>query len=129
MTATARPLFEVLDEHVAKVTAARAGKLTVADLDRMETDDRWLGFGYLGERRNFRQAIDSGEVGFPDTAAAELARMDADVLEEARIEGLSYDELFAWANSKDGRWFADCYGTPAAANYLPSRTRFARYGL
>jgi hypothetical protein len=28
--------------------------LTTADLDQMTSDDRWLGFGYLGERRNLR---------------------------------------------------------------------------
>ena len=99
--------------------------LTTEDLDRMASDDRWLGFGYLGERRNAAAMIDSGEATFPDTARAELARMDADVLEEANTEGLTYDELFTWANSKDGRWFADCYGTRHAANYLPTRARVA----
>lgn len=103
--------------------------LTTADLDRMSEDDRWLGFGYLGERRNQRFAAIEATGRAQLEAMTLVSRMDADVVEEANLEGLSYDELFAWANSKDGRWFADCYGTPAAANYLPSRARFARYGL
>ena len=101
------------------------GPHTTATLDRMELDDRWLGFGYLGERRNALTSTDPGAPADPER----VARMDADVLEEANIEGLTYDQLFAWANSKDGRWFADCYGTRHAAQYLPSRTRLARYGL
>ena len=104
--------------------------LTAADLDRMETDDRWLGFGYLGERRNRREYAATELAGYmADHELERVARMDTDVVEEANLEGLSYDELFAWANSKDGRWFADCYGTRHAANYLPARARFTRYGL
>lgn len=105
-------------------------KLTTADLDRMEADERWLGYGYLGERRNRRNYAHSELTGYmADHELERIVRMDADVVEEANLEGLSYDELFAWANSKDGRWFSDCYGTRHAAKYLPSRTRFARYGL
>lgn len=103
-----------------------AAVLTTADLDRMESDDRWLGFGYLGERRNRREYAATELADRAQTAAlVELARMDRDVLEEANVEGLSYDDLLVWANSKAGRWFADCYGTRHAAGYLPTAARVA----
>lgn len=95
--------------------------LTIADLERMTRDDRWLGFGYLGERENLLHNADPEAPANPEL----VARMDADVLEEANTEGLSYEELFEWANSKLGRWFADCHGTRHAVNYLPTRARVA----
>ena len=67
--------------------------LTVDDLDRMEHDPRWLGFGYLGGRSNA-----------PD---ADRALVDAEVLRIANDRSMDYEGLFAWANSKTGRWFAD----------------------
>jgi hypothetical protein len=70
--------------------------LTITDLDRMANDDRWLGFGYLGERGH--AANES-----PETAAL----VDAHVIEIANGLGMSYDDLFQWANSKDGRWYGD----------------------
>lgn len=104
-----------------------AAVLTTADLDRMESDDRWLGFGYLGERRNRREYATTELAGYmQDLELDRLRRMDADVLEEANLEGLSYDDLLVWANSKHGRWFADCYGARHAARYLPSAASVAR---
>lgn len=67
--------------------------LTTADIDRMTNDDRWLGWGYLGERER-------------NSGPAQHAT-DQRVIEFANHRGLTYDELFAWANSKDGRWFGD----------------------
>jgi hypothetical protein len=78
-----------------------AQHLTTADLDRMTRDDRWLGFGYLGERRNAHAAVAAGEVDPRQSGIAE--QMDDDVLEAANTEGLTYDELLEWANSKLGR--------------------------
>lgn len=98
-----------------------APHLTTADLERMTRDDRWLGFGYLGERENLLHSADPEAPARPEL----VARMDADVLEEANTEGLTYDELLEWANSKLGRWFADCYGTRHAVDYLPTRARVA----
>lgn len=98
-----------------------APHLTTADLERMTRDDRWLGFGYLGERANRLADTDPEAPAQPEL----VARMDLDVLEEANAEGLTYDELFEWANSKLGRWFADSYGTRHAVNYLPTRARVA----
>lgn len=64
--------------------------------DEMEHDERWLGFGYLGARR------------------AELARrsefvaeVDRRILAHAEREGWTDEQLFAWANSKLGRWLGD----------------------
>jgi hypothetical protein len=60
--------------------------------DQMTRDERWLGFGYLGERQH---AYDDAIVDLADTFVYDVT---ADWTDE---------ELFAWANSKDGRWFGD----------------------
>ena len=71
--------------------------LAVADLDLGLQDDRYLGFGYLGERRTF-----FGNYGM--SVAPQIEAADAFILECANREGWTVDDLFAWANSKDGRW-------------------------
>lgn len=71
--------------------------LTPADFDKMTTNEAWLGFGYLGERRNAREA------GRDTTTADESA------IAEANRLGLTAEELFEWANSKIGRWYGDCW--------------------
>jgi len=63
--------------------------------DMLSTDDRWLGFGYLGERLN---AADRPEL---------IAQADEFVIEQASSRGWSDEDLFTWANSKNGRWFGD----------------------
>jgi len=81
--------------------------------DELAKDDRWLGFGYLGERQN--QLADNRK----DPLDA-----DALALQSAIDEGLTYDELFEWANSKFGRWYGDCmFGSDGthAEKYLPTR--------
>jgi hypothetical protein len=78
--------------------------LRPTDLDRMASDDRWLGFGYIGGRRNELESTDPEAPARPEAVIA----ADALVIEMANAAGLDYDGLFAWANSKDGRWFADC---------------------
>lgn len=79
---------------------------TTTTFDQMTTDDRWLGFGYLGERRN---ALDNSDPEAPAIPArVELA--DTFVLDVTA--DWTDDELFAWANSKDGRWYGDIlFGT------------------
>ena len=67
---------------------------TPAIFDTFAQLDDFLGFGYIGERRNW---IAEGM----DTSAADALALDM-------AAGCSDDALFAWANSKDGRWFADC---------------------
>jgi hypothetical protein len=83
---------------------------TTADLDKMYRNDEWLGFGYLGERRNHTDA--------------EVEAADAKALEDANNNSLTAEELFDWANSKDGRWYGDCmFGNNGnhADRYLPSK--------
>ena len=85
--------------------------LTTADLDNMYRNDEWEGFGYLGERRN--QVAEGRSV----------EEADARVLADANVHGLTAEELFTWANSKNGRWFGDCmFGANGqhADRYLPS---------
>jgi len=80
---------------------------------RRERDDgllRWLGFGYLGERRHQNHQ----------------AQSDADLLalETAIGRGLTYGQKFTWANSKYGRWYGDCmFGCNGqrAEKYLPTK--------
>lgn len=81
-------------------------------------DERWLGHGYLGARL---VALDTSD---PETPARpdEVADADESILERVEDEGWTYEELFAWANSKDGRWFGDvAFGSGdlrAAMRYL-----------
>lgn len=66
---------------------------TAADLDAMTENPEWQGFGYIGGRRNL------------DDTARRLA--DEIVLDFAFRHGWSTDDLFAWANSRSGRHYAD----------------------
>jgi hypothetical protein len=65
--------------------------------EAMERDERWGGFGYLGGRRN---ALAEGHADL-------VADVDARILAATLGEGWTAEELFAWANSKRGRWLAD----------------------
>ena len=60
--------------------------------DRMTEDERWLGWGYLGERSRCEDP-------------AKVAEVDAYVMHQ--IKGWTDEERFHWANSKNGRWAAD----------------------
>ena len=86
--------------------------LTTANIEYAYRNGEWLGFGYLGERRN---AAEEGK----DVSAA-----DAKALEAANRAGLTGAEFFEWLNSKNGRWYADCmfgaYGQHAD-EYLPGQ--------
>lgn len=77
--------------------------LTTADLDRMTDDDNWLGFGYIGGRRTALTSDDPEAPAQPER----IAEVDAWLIARANRLGLDYDGLFAWANSKNGRWFGD----------------------
>lgn len=63
--------------------------LTTADVERTLLDDRHLGFGY------------ASSLHLPH---ALRARLDASVVAVANELGLDYEQLFAWSNSKYGRW-------------------------
>jgi len=78
--------------------------------DDLSKDERWLGFGYLGERRNKDFKI--------------VADADVLALETAIGRGLTYGQMFTWANSKYGRWYGDCqFGCNGqhAEEYLPKK--------
>ena len=82
-----------------------------ATFDAMYRNDEWLGFGYLGERRN---QDDARTVQTADTLA----------IDAATAAGLTDAELFDWANSKNGRWYGDCmFGNNGkhADRYLPGK--------
>lgn len=76
--------------------------LTVADIEAGYTNDAWLGFGYLGGRRNAIDAVRSGE-----WESARVTEADTMVLSVANAKGWDRARLFDWLNSKDGRWYAD----------------------
>ena len=68
---------------------------TATDIfDTMTADPRWLGAGYLGERNNT-----------VDVAARDL--LDEFLPDHFESLGWTDEDVFAWANSKDGRWFGD----------------------
>lgn len=69
--------------------------MTTADLDRAARDERWLGFGYLGERSNHQGEVDL------------VAATDQRIVDIANERGWDYEALFDWANSKNGRHFGD----------------------
>lgn len=81
-------------------------RLTVRDLNRTLADPRHLGFGYAS-------TTTYGLTG------ARRDRLDRAVVAVANELGLDYEALFAWSNSKFGRWLADdVYGCGAP----PTRT-------
>lgn len=68
------------------------GMTITSYFNEMTEDERWLGWGYLGERGRCEDA--------------ELVEtVDAIVLEQTA--GWTDEERFQWANSKNGRWVAD----------------------
>lgn len=71
--------------------------LTTTHLDNMTTNEEWGGFGYIGEREVQKR---SGE---------DIAQADAMLLDAAIRQGMTEDQLFNWANSKNGRWYGDCW--------------------
>ena len=100
---------------------------TVETIEKMTTDPRWLGFGYLGERRNLRAEVVSGER-FRTDVIDLIARADALALAQANMYGLDADTFFHWANSIQGRKYGDCWfgsGGRHASSYLP--TEFGKY--
>jgi hypothetical protein len=68
--------------------------LTITDLAKAAQDDRWLGWGYLGER------------GRQDDATL-VEATDQRVVDLANERGWTFEDLFAWCNSKLGRHFGD----------------------
>lgn len=79
--------------------------------DTMRDDRRWGGFGYLGMRRSRLESTDPEAPPEPER----VAETDAAILNLATERGWDYERLFEWADSKNGRWFADAmFGTDEA---------------
>jgi hypothetical protein len=92
--------------------------LTTEVLDQMASDDRWLGYGYLGARRNALDTSDPEAVVDP----ALVVEADRRVVESANEQHMTYEQLFRWANNKTGRWYGDTMfgGYPEQAHrHLP----------
>lgn len=68
-------------------------RLTAGDLSRALEDERHLGFGYRSGRSSATES--------------RVSDADAIVLRIANEKGWTYEQLFAWANSRPGRWTAD----------------------
>jgi hypothetical protein len=92
--------------------------------DDMTRDDRWAGFGYLGERRNALESTDP-EVPAPPELVQAADRL---ILDHAAASGWTDEQLFTWANSKNGRWYGDTMfgGTGTAEERF---RQAARWGL
>jgi hypothetical protein len=106
-------LVEAMRAELDAAEAAEAATLTTADIERMTQDENWFGYGYLGERRH--------------ATAEQVAAADAKALDAANRIGLTYEQMFEWANSKVGRWFGDCmFGANGrhAEKYVPAATGY-----
>lgn len=99
------------DEVTADVTSVVVTTSTAtATFDVMTEDDRWEGFGYLGARENFISPNLDGEERAEMSLEARivhLAWVDERIVRAAKVLGWDDEALFAWANSKNGRWMAD----------------------
>ena len=73
---------------------------TTATLDSFTTRDDFAGFGYTGERDRARTANEERPA--IDTSLADTALLDA-----ALARTWDTERLFAFCNSKVGRWYAD----------------------
>ena len=98
MTAAADPTVDFGDDFPC-CRPQDAGEL----FDRFTDDERWLGYGYLGERRHALDSTDPEAPAQPDL----VAEADRRVVQWAGIHRWTGEELFAWANSKLGRWYGD----------------------
>lgn len=90
----------------------KTSRRTVSEFNLMYLNEEWLGFGYLGERRN-------------QTDDRLVRTADVKAIDEANRLGLTHAELFDWANSKNGRWYGDCmFGNNGrhADDYLPGKS-------
>lgn len=79
-------------------------ELTALDIERAYDDERYLGWGYLNGRNDLSPSIRSAA--------------DGTVLDYANRNGWNYEALFAWMNSRPGRWFADDPTHPKAHTCL-----------
>lgn len=80
----------------------------------------WLGWGYIGERRAALEMIESRELA--GLYRDRVIRADRMALQYAADAGWTDADLFEWANSKAGRWFAEL----AFAGAFDSAARYLR---
>lgn len=88
--------------------------LTRKDIDIMTQDERWLGYGYLQGREIMLTSTDSEAPADPQR----VANVERQILAVVNKRGWDYEQMFEWANSKNGRWFADSvYGCDESVEY------------
>ena len=88
-------------------------KLTQEDLRKMTQDERWGGFGYIGEKQGILNSLT--EMHFTKENQESLIKetihymnqVDNTILEYANENNWTYEKLFSWVNSKSGRHFAN----------------------
>jgi hypothetical protein len=78
--------------------------LTTADILAGYDNDEWMGFGYLGERRN---AQDTSDPEATPATPERIAAVDALILDAANAQGWDRARLFQWSNSRAARHWAD----------------------
>ena len=97
--------------------------LTAEVFATMQAHPDYEGFGYIGGRLAQIEMVRSGEV--PAVEGDHyLDQADLMAIESANQQGLTAEQFFQWANSKRGRWYADCwFGCRGqhAEKYLPTR--------
>ena len=91
-------------------------QLTTRDLLDGYHNPEFAGFGYYGAR----------EIANEKNPAL-VAEVDQFVLDVANRRGLTANQLFEWANSRVGRWFADDMLTSAPYQYRVNRA--TKHGL
>jgi hypothetical protein len=90
-------------------------ELTLTDIEAGYADDRWLGYGYLEGRSRIPHHNYFG---------------DNTALKHANLMGWSYENLFRWMNSREGRYFADFYIGSPSEDTIENGYRLAmRWGL
>lgn len=71
--------------------------------DQFAERDEFLGFGYIGARRNALDESDPEAPALPES----VTMADSAILARAAELGWTVGDLFTWANSKKGRWLGD----------------------
>lgn len=90
--------------HMNRIAPASAASAAASStFERFAERDEFAGFGYIGGRRIALNGSDPECPAQPEL----VAQTDERLVDLASVRGWTEDELFAWANSRLGRWFAD----------------------
>lgn len=92
---------------------------------RFADRDDFAGFGYIGARRNQLDGSDAECPARPDLVAA----VDAWIVARAQLAGWTEEQLFDWANSRDGRFFADVVFGSGSTDLAADLAEAVRFGL